>query len=177
MGAGTSEDKAKARANKSGKTKAAGTQARGNVAAAGAAPGKAGAAAALGRAGGGRRARGAAQGAANRVPDVRPNHPHAWSPALGEAFLALLRKTGNAAAAAGVLGYPNKFNNRRQSDPAFRKAWDEAKAEATARLGKAESPFVCRRRAWSNHWRLDRRTSWAACCGPGASAPRPGPSR
>lgn len=65
----------------------------------------------------------------------------AWSAELKEAFLALLRETGNASASARTLGHPNLFNNRRQSDPAFRRDWADAVAEADAKLGRAPSAF------------------------------------
>jgi hypothetical protein len=65
----------------------------------------------------------------------------AWTAELGEAFLALLRETGNARASARTLGYPWLFNDRMKSDPAFRRACAAAAAEADARLSRAASPF------------------------------------
>ena len=50
----------------------------------------------------------------------------AWTPALGEAFLELVRETGNAQAAARALGYPNLFNNRMRRDPDFLRRYREA---------------------------------------------------
>lgn len=65
----------------------------------------------------------------------------AWTAALGEAFLRLLRETGNARASARALGHPNLFNKRMKTDPAFRRACAAAVAEVDARLSKAPSPF------------------------------------
>lgn len=65
----------------------------------------------------------------------------AWTEALGEAFLALLRETGNARAAARALGHPNMFNNRMRRRPEFKAACRAAVAEADARLRGAESAF------------------------------------
>jgi hypothetical protein len=64
-----------------------------------------------------------------------------WSPELGERFLALVRETGNAKAAAAALGAPNAFNNRMKRDPEFRRRAREAAAEADARLSGAASAF------------------------------------
>jgi len=64
-----------------------------------------------------------------------------WSPELGERFLALVRETGNARAAAVALGAPNAFNKRMKSDPEFRRRARAAAAEADARLRGAESAF------------------------------------
>ncbi|MEA3033947.1 MAG: hypothetical protein QOH86_1963 [Sphingomonadales bacterium] len=64
-----------------------------------------------------------------------------WSPELGERFLALVRETGNARAAAIALGAPNAFNKRMKSDPEFRRRARAATAEADARLSGAASPF------------------------------------
>jgi hypothetical protein len=65
----------------------------------------------------------------------------AWTAELGEAFLALLRETGNARAAARALGHPNLFNIRMRRDPVFRRACRAAEAEADARLRLSEGPF------------------------------------
>jgi hypothetical protein len=65
----------------------------------------------------------------------------AWRDELGEAFLALLRETGNARAAARALGHPNLFNNRMRRHPEFRRACRAAVAEADARLSGTESGF------------------------------------
>ncbi len=67
----------------------------------------------------------------------------AWTAELGEQFLALVRETGNARAAARVLGYPNLFNNRMKRHPEFARRVRAAAAEADARLRGAESPFLC----------------------------------
>ncbi|HEX8513617.1 MAG TPA: hypothetical protein VF688_11000 [Allosphingosinicella sp.] len=67
----------------------------------------------------------------------------AWSEALGEAFLALVRETGNARAAARALGHPDLFNNRMKRRPEFRRAVRAAADEADARFRGAESPFLC----------------------------------
>lgn len=66
----------------------------------------------------------------------------AWTEALGEAFLALMRETGNARAAARTLGHRHLFNNRMKRDPAFRRDCAAAAAEADARLSQATSPFL-----------------------------------
>jgi hypothetical protein len=66
----------------------------------------------------------------------------AWTDELGEAFLALLRETGNFSASSRALGYPNLFNNRRRWDFAFRRACREAVDEADARLSESDSPFL-----------------------------------
>lgn len=68
-----------------------------------------------------------------------------WSPELGEAFLAILRETGNAQAAIRALGHGDMFYRRRREDPVFAARWLEA-AEAAdlalrARRDAAQSPF------------------------------------
>jgi hypothetical protein len=65
-----------------------------------------------------------------------------WTPALGEAFLALVRETGNMMAAARTLGHPWLFDNRMRRHPDFRSACRAACAEADARLSGAESPLL-----------------------------------
>jgi hypothetical protein len=81
----------------------------------------------------------AAMAAAGRPPAA----PAAvrWSEALGEAFLALLRETGNARQAAIRLGAPNAFANKMKRCPRFRRRAAEAAAEAHERLSGSESPF------------------------------------
>lgn len=64
-----------------------------------------------------------------------------WTAALGERFLALVRETGNARAAARELGHPDLFNNRMRRNPEFKARVRAAAAEADARLRGAESPF------------------------------------
>jgi hypothetical protein len=64
-----------------------------------------------------------------------------WSTELGERFLAMVRETGNARAAAAALGAPNAFNNRMKRDAGFRRRVLEAAAEADARLAGAEGAF------------------------------------
>lgn len=64
-----------------------------------------------------------------------------WTAELGEAFLALVRETGNARASARALGYPELFANRMRRHPEFGRAVREAAAEADARLRGAESAF------------------------------------
>jgi hypothetical protein len=61
---------------------------------------------------------------------------------LEQAFLALLRETGNARASARLLGCRHEFANRVQRDPAFRAACRAAAAEAEARLKHVEGPFL-----------------------------------
>jgi hypothetical protein len=83
-------------------------------------------------------ARGGGEPAAPRREDKRAN-PR-W-PELRAAFLTLVRMTGNARAAARVLGEPNMFNNRRRKDAAFRAEWDAARAAAGVELGAATRAF------------------------------------
>lgn len=64
-----------------------------------------------------------------------------WSAEIRDAFLAVLRETGNAAAAFRVVGHASMFRKRRKRDPVFAAAWAAALAEADTRLSKAESPF------------------------------------
>jgi|GEM_PF-1752043 len=64
-----------------------------------------------------------------------------WGEAIRERFLALLRETGNAAAAFRVVGHANMFRKRRARDPEFAAEWAEAVAAADARLCGAESRF------------------------------------
>ena len=72
----------------------------------------------------------------------RPGPRGAWTAELGEAYLALLRETGNAQASARALGNRHLFYNRVRRDPAFRRACDAAVRAADARLRKATSPFL-----------------------------------
>lgn len=65
-----------------------------------------------------------------------------WTVELGERFLALVRETGNARAAARELGHPDLFNNRMKRHPEFKARVRAAAAEADARLRGAESPFL-----------------------------------
>jgi hypothetical protein len=65
-----------------------------------------------------------------------------WSSALGERFLDLVRETGNARQAAIALGAPNAFANRMKRNPEFKRRVQAAAAEADARFGGAESPFL-----------------------------------
>jgi hypothetical protein len=64
-----------------------------------------------------------------------------WTAALGEAFLALLRETGNARASARALGHRDLFNNRMKRRPDFRQACRAALDEADARLRRLTGPF------------------------------------
>jgi hypothetical protein len=81
-------------------------------------------------------------GTEGRGPRRRPGPKGAWTDELGEAFLALLRQTGNFSASSRALGHPNLFNNRRRWDRAFRRACEAAVEEADARLSEADSPFL-----------------------------------
>jgi hypothetical protein len=63
-----------------------------------------------------------------RAQDERKERKSAWSAAVGEAFLALVRETGKAGAAARALGHPNLFNNRMRRDSGFRRLYREAAA-------------------------------------------------
>jgi len=72
----------------------------------------------------------------------KPGPAGAFTEALGEAFLALLRKTGNARASARRLGHRHLFNNRMRRDPAFARACAQAAEEASACLGGREGSFV-----------------------------------
>lgn len=71
----------------------------------------------------------------------RPGPRGSFTAELGEAYLALLRETGNARAAARALGHPYLFDNRKRYDPAFARDCDAAARAADARLRRAESPF------------------------------------
>ena len=73
-----------------------------------------------------------------------PPRRGAWSEALGEAFLALLRETGNVRASSRALGQPNLFSIRMHRDPAFGRVARAAAAEAEARLKLrlAGGPFL-----------------------------------
>lgn len=79
-------------------------------------------------------------GKCSKAPKRR-GRKSAWSDALGEAFLALVRETGNARAAARALGHPDLFNNRMKRHPDFRRAVRAAAEEADADLRAAENPF------------------------------------
>lgn len=67
-----------------------------------------------------------------------------WTAELREAFLCLLRDTGNAAASARRLGHPHLFNNRMMRDPDFRRDCRAAVAEADARLKEWPGPAIPR---------------------------------
>lgn len=71
----------------------------------------------------------------NGIGGSRPRS--AWSEQLRADYLALLSRTGNAAASARMLGHPTLFDGRRARDPAFRAQCREAVAEADARLSQA----------------------------------------
>lgn len=71
----------------------------------------------------------------------RPGPRGSFTAELGEAYLALLRETGNARASARTLGHPYLFDNRKRYDPAFARACDTAARKADARLRRAQSPF------------------------------------
>jgi len=73
--------------------------------------------------------------AARRLARVR------WSVELGEQFLAIVRVTGNAKAAALALGAPSAFANRMIRDPDFKRRAREAAEEADARLRGAPNAF------------------------------------
>lgn len=73
---------------------------------------------------------------------TQPRPPGAFTPALGEAFLALLRETGNIAASSRALGHANLFKIRMQRDSAFRRACRAAVARASARLAGREGEFL-----------------------------------
>ena len=70
------------------------------------------------------------EGRAPRPATRRGGRKSAWTAALGEAFLALVRETGRAGAAARALGHPQLFAKRIRSDPDFRRRYREAAAEA-----------------------------------------------
>jgi hypothetical protein len=69
-----------------------------------------------------------------------------WTPEIREAFLAVLRETGNARAAYRRIGHQNMFMRRRRSDPEFARDWAEAEAAANERLSGGTSPFLAARR-------------------------------
>lgn len=64
-----------------------------------------------------------------------------WSEEIRARFLALVRETGNVAAALRIIGHPNMFYKRRRRDPEFAREWAEAVACADAKLSRAESAF------------------------------------
>jgi len=72
----------------------------------------------------------------------RPGPCGAFTAELREAYLSLLRETGNARASARTLGHPWLFDNRKRYDPAFAAACAAMLREADARLRRAESPFL-----------------------------------
>jgi hypothetical protein len=78
----------------------------------------------------------------NGQEERRPGPRGSFTTELGEAYLALLRETGNARASARALGHPYLFDNRKRYDPAFARACDAAAKAADARLSRAESPFL-----------------------------------
>lgn len=69
-----------------------------------------------------------------RDSDGRGPRDRVWSAELREAFLALLRETGNARAAARRLGHRHLFNNRMRRDPDFRRECRAAAEAADRRL-------------------------------------------
>ena len=83
-----------------------------------------------------------AAGARDERRPKRGRPDRVWTVALGERFLALVRETGNARAAARELGHPDLFNNRMRRHPEFKSAVQAAAAEADARFGGAQSPFL-----------------------------------
>lgn len=85
-----------------------------------------------------------AEAKAERDPKAR-GRKGAWTPALGEAFLALVRETGDAQGAARALGYPYLFNNRMRRDLEFRRRYRETADEA-ASCDEAEDERTPRRR-------------------------------
>jgi hypothetical protein len=68
-----------------------------------------------------------------------------WSDDLGDAFLAILRETGNAEAAIRALGHGDMFYRRRREDPVFAARWlgaaEAADRELRARTEAARNPF------------------------------------
>lgn len=76
------------------------------------------------------------------VKRIKPGPAGLFTIALGEAFITLLRQTGNARASARMLGHKHLFNNRMRRDPEFRRLCREAVAEADAALAGREGEFV-----------------------------------
>jgi hypothetical protein len=72
----------------------------------------------------------------------RPAPRGLFTAELGEAFLLLMRETGNARASARALGHRHLFNNRMRRDPVFRRACEAAARAADARLRRATGPFL-----------------------------------
>lgn len=68
-----------------------------------------------------------------------------WRDDVADAFLAVLRETGNAEAAIRAIGHGDMFYRRRREDPDFARRWEEAAAAADldlrARREAAQSPF------------------------------------
>jgi hypothetical protein len=73
---------------------------------------------------------------------IKPGPAGHFTAELGEAFLALLRQTGNARASARMLGHRHLFYNRMYRDPDFRRRCVEALAVADAALAGREGEFV-----------------------------------
>lgn len=66
----------------------------------------------------------------------------AFTPALADAFVALVEQTGNYRAAARTLGHPFLFTSRMRRHPDFRRRCEAAARAADARLRLAGSPFL-----------------------------------
>lgn len=75
-----------------------------------------------------------------RGPDVARSG--AFTPALGDAFVALVAQTGNYRASARTLGHPFLFTSRMRRHPGFRRRCEAAARAADARLRLAEGPFL-----------------------------------
>jgi hypothetical protein len=71
-----------------------------------------------------------------------------WSEELGDAFLAIVRETGNAQLAIRALGHGDMFYRRRREDPVFAERWLKAAESADRDLGvrteAARNPFPAR---------------------------------
>jgi len=71
-----------------------------------------------------------------------------WKDDIADAFLAVLRATGNAQAAIRAVGHGNMFYRRKREDPVFARRWAEmasaADRDLRAQRDSARSPFPAR---------------------------------
>ncbi|HEX8064333.1 MAG TPA: hypothetical protein VF535_14105 [Allosphingosinicella sp.] len=95
-----------------------------------------------------------------------------WQEEIADAFLAVLRETGNAQAAIRAVGHGDMFYRRRREDPAFARRWAEAVAAADLDLRSkkdvARSPAPAERDAPSTG-----RQPQSHCLPEPASKPKP----
>ena len=110
---------------------------------------------------------------AEEDPGLRPGRrDRVWTPALGEAFLRLVRETGNARAAARALGHPNLFNNRMKRHPEFKRRARAGAEARTSRKGAKSDDIVNFVNFTSGKTPSLRQTAAAGGRAPGAGAGR-----